>query len=110
MASQTLTLCFTKEQENEAGPLRARPSGSEFFSKTIITCMGLAVTHLLPPGLSPGDDSSIISSLDHSPRPDASVHPLPPHLTLGLTGPGYAAPHTQEATPPFQVADPRQLG
>ena len=35
----------------------------------------------------PCNDSSDISSLDHSPRPDTSVQPLHPHLTLGANMP-----------------------
>ena len=114
MVSQTWTPCFTKEQENEAELLRASPSSSELLPKDHHHLHGIGCD---PPGtllafpLPPGDDFSDISGLDTAPYPDTSVHPLPPHLTLGLTGPledcDPAAPHAQEATPPSLAADPR---
>lgn len=114
MVSQTWTPCFTKEQENEAELLRASPSSSELLPKNHHHLHGVGCDTpgtLLAFPLPPGDDFSDISGLDTSPPPDTSVHPLPPHLTLGLTGPledcDPAAPHAQEATPPSLAADPR---
>ena len=53
----------------------------------------------------------MISNLDPSPRPDVSVYPLPPHLTLGLTGPledcDPAAPHAQGGNPAFPCCWPQ---
>ena len=55
--------CFTKEQENEAEHLKPSPSGSELLPKDHRHLHGV--------------------SCDPSARPDASVHPLPPHVTMG---------------------------
>ena len=90
MRSQTLAPCFTNEQEDEAKLLRASPSGSELLPKDHHHLHGVGWDPPAPfwPFLfPPSGDSSDISSLHPSPRPDASVHPPPPHLTLGANRP-----------------------
>ena len=99
---------FTKEQENEAELLRASPSSSELLPKDHQHRHGVNCDPLDPfwpflflPVMIP----VMISNLDPSLRPDVSVYPLPPHLTLGLTGPledcDPAALHAQGGNPAF---------
>ena len=113
--TQTLTPCFTKEQENEAELLRAS-FGSDLLPKDRHHLYGVGCdppAPLLAFPLPPCDESSDISSLHPSPRPGASIHPWPPHLTLGANKPlkdcDPAAPHAQEAAPTSPAAEPRHL-
>ena len=115
--SQTLTPCFTKEQENEAELLRANSSGSELLPKDHHHLRGVSWDPLAPfwPFLfPPSGDSSDISSLHPSPRPDASVHPLPPHFTPGCKRAPWrsgscCSPRPGGTTPPSLAAEPRHL-
>ena len=79
-------LQISKKQGNEAKPLTASLSGSELLP-TGPPSPARQCYNPPAPSWPPRDDSSDISSLDPSPRPNASVHPLPPHLTLGANRP-----------------------
>ena len=116
MVSQTLTPCFTKEQENTAEFLRASPSGSELLPKDH--------QHLHGVNCDPSDPSWPFLFLPvmipmtfpaWTPLPGQihiSIHCLP-ISPWGLAGPledcNPAAPHAQKATPSSPTAEPGHL-
>ena len=104
--SQTLTPCFTKEQENEAELLRANSSGSELLPKDHHHLRGVSWDPLAPfwPFLFPPVVIPVTFPAC-TPLPGQmhlSIHCLPTS-PLGANGPlggvDPAAPHAQEAQP-----------
>ena len=102
---------FTKEQGNEAELLPPLSSGSVLLPTVppppAQSLLWPTCPHLAFP-LPPCDDSGDISSLDPSPRPDASAQPLHPHLTVGANRPlrelwPCCSPHPEAAKPTLAV-------